>query len=917
MASLRNEIVKFIADIQLDPQQAAAYQKNLADCEKSADALRKSIAETTEKMERMRSSGQESTQAYQALKKSLDADTKALKEATKGADKYAEALGINSMSLSQLQKHAKQVRAALANTHKEANPNVWRKYNEELKKTNARINELKSGGEKTGGIMQGLGGKIAGGFTAGALAVKAFDSVVGIAKKGFETFIGATQTWGDRWAVATSMVNAGWRQLIANIGQGSNVTKASVMEAMQAAKEAAELLDELFERSNSYKLMETEARAYINTQMEIANNSANDPKTRLAALDAVRDKELELATTRLKIAQQELDAYEGTLMKQMQLNDEEELKSFIQEYEQNRELYKQAAEYNKLLEEQSSLKSKTKPFVDALAADQLYDQDIKKNEAELAKYDEKIKEAARLLRQYNLSNDESVSNYVNALLKVKKVEEEITAIGASQAKKRGTLQNQIEADEKAAQNEAYQSKINAAQSAYDKQILALKQYLEQGLITEAEYSYKSQTAEIAMLNAKIAINQAYGRDITDLQTKIVDIQLSIQRTLSQALEADSAKLSDLLIKTAEETADTVESIISEVLEMVNDDLAESDAELTRLVQMAGQVKSGTRNGQLGSARSKYESDLEDLKSLHDLQLITEEEYLQKKKQLHEEYNKTIAEITLKTWRDSMNVASQFIDAAGNMVNALRDAESSKLDAQMQAELTAAGDNAQERERIEKEFEQKKLDLQKKYADVDMAIQISKTIAAGALAVMQAFAQLGPIPGAVMAGIIAATTAAEVASIVQQRNAIKNSSVSSSGNSSSDSGATVKTREVTGYADGGYTGDGGRYEAAGIVHRGEYVVAAPELRDPAVAREIARIERKRLSRVAGHSRLPGYADGGYTGSLPSSLMSDDILKQIYILVRDYCSQTPRAYVVLSDIEAKMDYNNRIKKKMSMR
>lgn len=916
MASLRNEIVKFIADIQLDPQQAAAYQKNLADCERSADALRKSIAETTEKMERMRSSGQESTQAYQALKKSLDADTKALKEATKGADKYAEALGINSMSLSQLQRHAKQVRTALANTHKEANPKVWQKYNDELQKTEARIREIKTGGEKTGSAMKGLGASIAGGFTVGSLAVKAFDSVVGIAKKGFDTFLGATQTWGDRWAVATAMVNAGWRQLIANIGQGSNVTKASVIEAMQAAKEAAELLDELFERTNSYKLMEAEGRAYINTQIEIANNSANDAKTRLAALDAVREKEIELAEIRKKIAQQELDAYRDRLETETQLDDED-LKSFIAHYEQNKELYRQASEYNKLLEQKSRLTSKTNPFVDALANDQLYDQDIKKNEAELAKYNEKVKEAARVLRQYNLSNDEAVSNYVNALLKVEKANEEITAIGASQAEKRGTLEKQIQAEEKAAQAQAYQEKIDAAQSAYDKQILALKQYLEQGLITEAEYSYKSQTAEIAMLNAKIAINQAYGRDITDLQTKIVDKQLSIQRTLRQALEADSAKLSDLLIKTAEETAGTVESIISEVLEMVNEDLADSDAELARLVQMAGQIKSGTRNGQLGSAQSKYESDLEDLKSLHDLQLITEEEYLQKKKQLHEEYNKTIAEITLKTWQDSMNVASQFIDAAGNMVNALRDAESSKLDAQMQAELTAAGDNAQERERIEREFEQKKLDLQKKYADVDMAIQISKTIAAGALAVMQAFSQLGPVAGAVMAGIIAATTAAQVASIVQQRNAIKNTSVSSSGNSSSGSGDTVKTREVTGYADGGYTGDGGRYEAAGIVHRGEYVVAAPELRDPAVAREIARIERKRLSRVAGHSRLPGYADGGYTGSLPSSMMSDDILKQIYILVRDYCSQTPRAYVVLSDIEAKMDYNNRIKKKMSMR
>ena len=89
MASLKNEVVKFIADIQLDPQQAASYQKNLADCERSASALRKSIAETTEKMDQMRAAGQESTSAYQALKKSLDADTKPLKEATKNAYKNA------------------------------------------------------------------------------------------------------------------------------------------------------------------------------------------------------------------------------------------------------------------------------------------------------------------------------------------------------------------------------------------------------------------------------------------------------------------------------------------------------------------------------------------------------------------------------------------------------------------------------------------------------------------------------------------------------------------------------------------------------------------------------------------------------------------------------------------------------------
>ena len=104
----------------------------------------------------------------------------------------------------------------------------------------------------------------------------------------------------------------------------------------------------------------------------------------------------------------------------------------------------------------------------------------------------------------------------------------------------------------------------------------------------------------------------------------------------------------------------------------------------------------------------------------------------------------MAEINLQTWQGSLDTANQFLDAAGNMVNSLRDAELNKLEAQMQAELTAAGDNAEEKERIEAEYEQKKLDTQKKYADVDMAINIAKTIAAGALAAIQSFAQLGPI-----------------------------------------------------------------------------------------------------------------------------------------------------------------------------
>ena len=923
MASLKNEIVKFIADIQLDPQQAASYQKNLADCERSASALRKSIAETTEKMDQMRAAGQESTSAYQALKKSLDADTKALKEASKNADKYAEALGINSMSLSQLQKHAKQVRTALANTHKEANPKLWQKYNEELKKTEARIREVKVGGEKTGSALKGLGASIAGGFTVGSLAVKAMGAAVDVAKKAFETFTTATQTWSDQWNVATEMAKAGWQQFIANIGQGSNVMKASIKDAMDSAREAAQLRDELFERNNSYKLMEADARVYINSQMEIANNSANDAKTRMQALDNIAKKEKELAQARKSIAQQEMDAAMKVLKTRTKMSDKE-IQFMVDNYEKNRNLIKQAGEYNALLDKQERIRNNMK-YATSSVAIQSNAKALEEVQKQLQGWDSSVVEAARLTRQYNLSNDEMVASYVNAKLAMKHADEELTASSASQARKRGTLQKQINADQKAVRDNAYKDRISAADEAYNTEILLLKQQLAQKEITEDEYAVKSQAAEISLLNAKIAINQAYGKDVTDLQTKIVDKQLATQRTLQQLFEKNNADFTAMMQRMnvdAEREADKLlETLVSET-EAELDSLIEGlpeDSDIVKKVSRLREKNSNTepasKSGKLAKAKTDYQSELADLESMHELQLISEEEYLARKKQLNEQYSKTIAEISLKTWEDSLDVANKFLESAGDMVSSLRDAELNNLEAQMQAELTAAGDNADERERIEAEYEQKKLDTQKKYADVDMAIQIAKTIAAGALAAVQSLAQLGPIAGAAMAGVIAATTAAEVASIVAQRNAIKNSSVSSAG-SSSDSSSVVKNREVTGYADGGYTGDGGRYEPAGIVHRGEYVVAAPELRDPSVAREVARIERKRLGRMAGRKAAPGYADGGYVGD-GSGASDPGMLQQIYSLLKGYIDQTPMSYVVLSQLEAQQDYQKRVKSKISLK
>ena len=64
-----------------------------------------------------------------------------------------------------------------------------------------------------------------------------------------------------------------------------------------------------------------------------------------------------------------------------------------------------------------------------------------------------------------------------------------------------------------------------------------------------------------------------------------------------------------------------------------------------------------------------------------------------------------------------------------------------------------------------------------------------------------------------------------------------------------------TLAMIGFADGGYTGSGGKYDPAGIVHAGEFIVRKEMVERPGV-----------LSFLDGLNK--GYASGGYVGSPPA-------------------------------------------------
>lgn len=869
--AIENEIVRFVAEMELDPQDQAKFVEGLRQAESQCESLRKAISDTGNEMAKMKAEGKENTAEYERLSKQLKDYNSALKTTTKETDSYTAALSINQMSIKQLNQQAKTLRSALNSMHKEANPQLWDKYNNELIAVIKRLAELKVGTEQTEGGFKTFFNNIAQGFTTANVLMAGFNAVVGTVKNVLNGIVTQTMAWQDRWEMFTTKMSAGWNQFIANIFQGKNVIKGTISEAVRAAEEAKTLMDELFERNNSLRIQEAKTQVLINEQQAIVRDVTKSEEERLAAVEEILKAEDKLAKTKQEIAEQEQNAAILNLSARTKL-DKEEIKSIVDEYNENRKLYQQAEEYNDLLKKG------------------------RRARAELASLDmvPGLSDAAAKLRQYNLANDDMVLSYVNATEKIILAQEEQARLEATMATRRGRLINQMKAADQEAADKAYSDAKSSAETAYRQQLNDLKRSLLDREISQEEYSDKAQQAEMKRLEKLRQINLQYGKDITEIDGQILDARLKQQENA----EASSSKRSWIGVKSIDS-----KSFMKSLHE--NGGAAESSGQ--------GGIKvPEMTSGEAGD--SLLRAELSMLDTLHEMKLISEEEYLARRLALTQQYNEESSESDLENWEGRLQMANNMLSLMSGAVSSAREAEYASLDAWKAKELAAAGDNAEKREQIENQYEARKLDIQKKYANADMGIQIAKALAAGALAGVQAWNAAGgnPILFAVIAALITATTAAQVATIIAQRNAIMNASPSSS----ASSGSVSKVRTVTGFSEGGYTGDGGRLEVAGVVHRGEYVVPQPELRDPAVAAMVADIESRRRRRTSSHA-LPGFAEGGYTDGGVSGHGVRDILGQILRAVEKSSDRPVKTYVALTDLDAQQRLRDNFRKSTSLR
>lgn len=854
------------------------------------DELKKKALDLRDAMAKIAQEKGINSKEFKAAQKELMATDKSINAINTDMQRFEKTLNnLNGSNLNELQIAARKLYSQMRKLKPGTDEFVA--ASKKLKEVRARMKEIEGAAGQTQKMFGGFFKKIGwAGLLTGALA--AF-------KKFVSDMIAETQLIGDKWKVEVAGWKSAYGTFIADLssGKGWNEMVQRMKDAYANGKKVAAMLDEIFERNNSALLQESELNLEAEKQKKIYMDATKSAKERIAAAEEYDRIQKQIAENRKVVAQEELDAYKLQLQTRTDLSDQE-LDLFIRDYNNNKDLIDQAKEYQKEL-------AAKKQMVEALyntmtsgegraydAVKVRYDEAVASLNDFVAATDKSVVHWADMVDKYNLGNDEMVKNYVQARQKVVDADTNYERATQRSNKQAATIRKQLSQDTQKAVNDAYKKDIDASNARYQELQNQAKQAYLDGESSYEQYQQRLEDLNRQSLEERTAIAEKHKQSTIEFQTQILDLAVKDKQKLE--------KLMDDLQKDAQKAMDDAMAELDKEVEAFMAELdKENEEQLQKWQELCERAEEIRReNSPIYAIKEEMAEELSALEELHKNGLLSEKDY-------QDARVKIIAKYASKAG----DIYGEYLDKASDLANALQEADSARLDAQMQAELTAAGDNAEKRQQIEEEYEKKQLDLKKKYADVDMAINIAKTVANGAVAAVKAVADLGPIAGGIMAAIIAATTVAEVAAIVAQRNAIKNASVASSGSANTQ----VGKRTVAEFSEGGYTERSANdYQEVGVVHANEWVAPAAMVRANPVM--FASLEQMRQSGQY-RSGVAGFADGGQAGTnAPASVgtVDNELLQRVYDIMAKLEASLPlKAYTVLSDINAKQELENTVK------
>lgn len=392
-------------------------------------------------------------------------------------------------------------------------------------------------------------------------------------------------------------------------------------------------------------------------------------------------------------------------------------------------------------------------------------------------------------------------------------------------------------------SENRQADIDAANQDYQQDVNNWNMALAQKQTTQEKYDLAMQALKTQHTANILAIETSYSEqskniDIKDAEKKksLQDKQLDNQRKAEQAhfdqqVAAEQA-YQDALAKVMEqgetEQELTLEQQRDQKLEVLKGyyqaalDLAKQNGEDT--VQVEKAYKDAQKQIEKEyTAKHKEQLDQQDEKKKqarqalgfdqqneYDQQLVQLQQALDNQYITQEEHEKRVQQLKKESF---MKQAQYYTDLFSNAVGALQNAEMANVDAKYDAEIKAAEGNTALQEKLEKKKANEKLKIQKKYADVNFAMQAAQIISNTATSIMKAYSEMGPIAGSVAAALMGVTGAAQLAVANAERQKVKRMTLNGSASGTSSAGSRIASgRESGGRIDVEREQDGKHFNA---------------------------------------------------------------------------------------------------------
>jgi hypothetical protein len=383
------------------------------------------------------------------------------------------------------------------------------------------------------------------------------------------------------------------------------------------------------------------------------------------------------------------------------------------------------------------------------AANQNYQQDVNNWEMALA-----LKKVSQ--EKYDLAMQALKTQHTANILAIEtSYSEQSQNIGIKDGEKKKSLQDKQQANLRAAEQAHFEQQVTVEQAYQD----ALAKVMEQGE-TQQELTLeqqRDQKLEVLKGYYQAALNMAKqnGEDTTQLEKAYKDVQIQIEK---------------------------------EYITKQKELLDEQDEKKKQARQALG-----------FDQQSEYDRQLQQLKQALDNQYITQQEHEQRVQQLKRE--------------SFMKQAQYYTELFSNTVTALQNAEMANVDAKYDAEIKAAEGNTALQEKLEKKKANEKLKIQKKYADVNFAMQVAQIISNTAVSIMKAYSELGPIAGSIAAALMGVTGAAQLAVANAERQKVKRMTLNGTASGTSSAGSRVASgRESGGRIDVEREQDGKHFNA---------------------------------------------------------------------------------------------------------